>query len=186
METTKAKYIEIPANEIPYGVRFDVSARTQGQMIEVAYGGFLRSEHGVGDPYKRVTDRTDRSVTYYHMRRVMPPTTVSVHISIGVGVPSEYYTPAEQAAKGAIDHDVTLTISKAGQPDRIVEGGITLFRDEDGTQSTCGTPREGWCSSTLLIGVDALGEAAVRILDALSRGARADDTTIEIAVVRGQ
>ncbi len=64
--TSKAsKYIRISESQIPEGVRFDVPGPNQGQIVEVAYGGFGRAEHGDGDPYKRVTDRSDRSVEYY-------------------------------------------------------------------------------------------------------------------------
>ncbi len=67
---TTSKYVRIQASEVPAGVRFDVPAHNQGQIVEVAYGGFDRAEHGAGDPYKRVTDRSDRSVAYY--KRVSP------------------------------------------------------------------------------------------------------------------
>lgn len=63
-----SKYIKCSKSEIPGSVRFDVPGPNQGQIVEVAYGGFGRAEHGPGDPYKRVTDLSDRSVEYY--RRV--------------------------------------------------------------------------------------------------------------------
>lgn len=56
---------EIQASEVPRGVRFDVTRRDQGQMVEYAYGGFSRGEHGEGDPYQRVTDRSTGRVQYY-------------------------------------------------------------------------------------------------------------------------
>ena len=64
------RYIQCTENEVPEDVRFHVSGRNQGQMIEVAYGTFGRSEAGPGDPYKRVHDRSigPNAVTYY--RRV--------------------------------------------------------------------------------------------------------------------
>jgi len=49
-------YREIPEAEIPERVRFDVPRHNQGQIVEVAYGGYGRAEMGDGDPYRRVTD----------------------------------------------------------------------------------------------------------------------------------
>ncbi len=66
----KTTYTPIEESQVPAGVRFDVMRQNQGQIVEVAYGGFDRAEHGNGDPYKRVTDRGDRSVAYY--KRVSP------------------------------------------------------------------------------------------------------------------
>jgi hypothetical protein len=57
MTTTKGKYVPCSKTDIPETVRFDVPGRLQGQMIEVAFGGFGRYEHDEGDLYKRVTDR---------------------------------------------------------------------------------------------------------------------------------
>ena len=57
---TKGKYVPCLKTDIPAGMRFDVPDRHQGQIIEVAYGGFGSSEidDGVGGAvYKRVTDR---------------------------------------------------------------------------------------------------------------------------------
>lgn len=54
--TKTTKYQEISAEKVPAKVRFDVPRRCQGQMVEVAYGGFSRGEHGYGDPFMRVTD----------------------------------------------------------------------------------------------------------------------------------
>ncbi len=62
---TKAEYVRISESQIPEGVRFDVTGPNQGQIVEVAYGGFGRAEHGQGDPYKRVTDKSDRTVAYF-------------------------------------------------------------------------------------------------------------------------
>jgi hypothetical protein len=66
------RYVACRESDIPAGVRFDVPRRDQGQMIEVAYGGYGRAEHGEGDPYMRVTDHTDRSTAYYVSRDVLP------------------------------------------------------------------------------------------------------------------
>lgn len=61
------KYIEIPAAQVPEDIRWDVPARNQGQIVEVAYGDHRRygSEANHGAPYKRVTDHSEGSVTYY-------------------------------------------------------------------------------------------------------------------------
>lgn len=61
-------YTRIPQSAIPSDVCFDVPRRCAGQMVEVAYGGFggfCRPEHDSGSPYKRITDTSDREVTYY-------------------------------------------------------------------------------------------------------------------------
>lgn len=63
-----SQYEQCKEADIPAGVRFDVPRRQQGQIVEVAFGGRRRDEHDVGDPYKRVTDRSVGEVTYY--RRV--------------------------------------------------------------------------------------------------------------------
>lgn len=61
------KYVPCAAHEIPAKVRFDVPGQNQGQIIEVAYGGFGAAEHGDGDDYKRVHDRSigPAAITYY-------------------------------------------------------------------------------------------------------------------------
>lgn len=64
-EAMTTKYAKISEQDVPAGVRFDVPARHQGQMKEVAYGGTRRDVHDEGDEYKCVTDRSDGSVTYY-------------------------------------------------------------------------------------------------------------------------
>lgn len=48
-------------------VRWDVPSHNQGQIVEVAYAdpGEHRDEACVGSLYRRVTDRSDRSVAYY-------------------------------------------------------------------------------------------------------------------------
>jgi hypothetical protein len=66
------RYIECRESDIPAGVRFDVPRRHQGQIVEVAFGGFDRAEHDHGDPYKRITDRSDRSVNYYKLTEAKP------------------------------------------------------------------------------------------------------------------
>jgi len=65
-----ARYILCTEQDIPSGVRFDLPARFSGRFVQVEYGGFSRSEHDTGAPYKRVTDRTrpQDGPTYY--RRV--------------------------------------------------------------------------------------------------------------------
>ena len=56
---TTTNYIEINEDQIPAGVRFDVPARNQGQIVEIAYGGYDRAEHDEGDPYQRVIDKSE-------------------------------------------------------------------------------------------------------------------------------
>lgn len=55
-KTVSAAYVECSRESVPAAVRFDIPRRNQGQAIEVAYGGFDRSEHDDGAPYKRVVD----------------------------------------------------------------------------------------------------------------------------------
>jgi hypothetical protein len=67
-------YQPIQSAQIPPGVRFDVPRRNQGQIIEVAYGGFGRSEHDDGDLYRRVFDQSEPPgspdrVRYYKRKR---------------------------------------------------------------------------------------------------------------------
>lgn len=62
-------YVKISKSEVPSNVRFDTPRRNQGQIVVVSYGGYGRSEHDVGDDYKRVTDLSDNSVEYYRLRK---------------------------------------------------------------------------------------------------------------------
>lgn len=67
-------YKQINGSEVPAGVRWHVPRRNQGQIVEVAYGGFGRGEMDAGDPYKRVEDRSEPTdsperVTYYRWER---------------------------------------------------------------------------------------------------------------------
>lgn len=65
----KYVYVECKESDIPSFVRWDVPARNQGQIVEVAYGAIgLAREADVGDPYKRVVDRSDLHVAYYKLR----------------------------------------------------------------------------------------------------------------------
>lgn len=69
---TETRYEIIPESDLPEGLRFDVPRRDQGQIVEVAYADHptCRSEAGwcsdprVASPYRRITDRSDRSVVY--------------------------------------------------------------------------------------------------------------------------
>lgn len=63
-----SKYVQLEKWQVPANVRFDVQAHRQGQIVEVAYGGFDRAEHGPGDLYKRVTDRGVGGGTRYYIR----------------------------------------------------------------------------------------------------------------------
>mgnify|MGYP001578250302 CR=1 FL=1 len=67
------KYQQVQKHEVPNAVRFDVPLRNQGQIIEIAYGGFGRAEHDDGDPYKRVHDRSDGTITYYRLAKAVRP-----------------------------------------------------------------------------------------------------------------
>jgi cation transport regulator ChaB len=74
--TTSVDYQPITADQVPDDIRFDVPARNQGQIFEVAYGDSDRykDEADRGAPYMRETDRSfpdghpDR-VTYYRRAR---------------------------------------------------------------------------------------------------------------------
>jgi hypothetical protein len=61
-------YQEIDETQVPDGVRFDVPRRNQGQMIEVAYGGFGAGPWDDGDLYKRVKDRTAPTTRFYQLK----------------------------------------------------------------------------------------------------------------------
>lgn len=64
---TMAKYKRVFDIAEPTGLRWDVPPYHQGQIVEVAYAD-ARPEAAPADSgaeYKRVTDRSDRSVTYY-------------------------------------------------------------------------------------------------------------------------
>ncbi len=62
-------YVECSESDVPAGVRFDVPGSNQGQIVEVAYGAVgSRYEAGEGDPWQRVTDRSDGKVTYYRRK----------------------------------------------------------------------------------------------------------------------
>lgn len=67
---TQHQYIQIDESQLPDNVRFDVPRRHQGQMIEVAYGGFDRSEHDVGDLYKRERDLSTGGFKARYFKRV--------------------------------------------------------------------------------------------------------------------
>ena len=56
--TTKHNYVPVEFNAIPDGIRFTTPGHLQGQIVDVAYGDFGRSESCNGSPYKRVTDRS--------------------------------------------------------------------------------------------------------------------------------
>lgn len=58
------RYLETDERAIPAGIMWDTPRANQGQIIEVSYGDFGRGLRGHGDRYRRVTDRSDGSVTY--------------------------------------------------------------------------------------------------------------------------
>lgn len=65
--TINARYV--PIASAPNGCRWDVPARNQGQIIEIAYADErpCRSEAGPGSTYRRVHDRSTGEVTYYRL-----------------------------------------------------------------------------------------------------------------------
>jgi hypothetical protein len=50
-------YVEIPPEEVPKGVAWDVPTHGQGHPIEIAWGGYGAIQHGPGSLYKRVVDK---------------------------------------------------------------------------------------------------------------------------------
>lgn len=63
-----ARYVPCSLSDIPEGVTFHVLARDQGQIVEVAWGEFGAAEHGPGDPWKRVVDRSEGPTPTYYRR----------------------------------------------------------------------------------------------------------------------
>jgi len=105
---------------------------------------------------------------------------MNIHIASSIGTPSAFYPADEQAANGALDYELTLTIDGVE-----IEGSVTLYRDEaNGGMGTCGTPRDGWCSGDLIRAIASLGlplrdERALYDTIAVTAGAETD-ATIEI------
>lgn len=64
-------YIQIAANKVPAHIRWDVNGHNQGQIVEVAYADATpqADEACAGSKYRRITDRSDRSVTYAVLAR---------------------------------------------------------------------------------------------------------------------
>jgi hypothetical protein len=60
-------YLSVKESELPKGLRFDVPRREQGQIIEVAYADDPPEEGEAcnGSKYRRESDQSDGSVTYY-------------------------------------------------------------------------------------------------------------------------
>ncbi len=98
-------------------------------------------------------------MTQSNMAAASAAVTVTIHFAVSDGEPSTCYPEDEQAVNGAMDYDVTLTIS-GPSGDKIVEGGITLYPDraDGGTMGPCGSPLDGWVSSELLHGVRLYGD----------------------------
>jgi hypothetical protein len=55
----------VEENRIPVSSRWDVPAYLQGQMVEYAFLVFGSDSAGTSEPFMRVTDASDRSVTYW-------------------------------------------------------------------------------------------------------------------------
>jgi hypothetical protein len=70
--TKKYRYVVCSLTSIPDRIIFDVPRANQGQIVEIAYGDFGRDGGAPGDPYKRVTDYSTRSVTYYRREEIEP------------------------------------------------------------------------------------------------------------------
>ena len=73
---SKPKYIEVSRQAIPSDLRWDVSGRDHGQIIEVAYAHArnAKSEACSGAAYKRVTDASEPTgspnrVAYYRLAK---------------------------------------------------------------------------------------------------------------------
>lgn len=61
----------IPYYEVPTGMRFDTPRIRQGQIVEVSFGTFGRSEASESSSeYMRISDGSDGSVRYYRRREV--------------------------------------------------------------------------------------------------------------------
>jgi len=116
------KYIPIAKEAIPPNVRFDVPQRCAGQIVEVAYGGTGSAQHDAGDPYKRVTDHSDRSVGYYILR---PEGAYAVDPKTGeyLGQASLRLTEAKREPEG----DVFAAFNRKGEWD-IADRGDGLRR----------------------------------------------------------
>jgi hypothetical protein len=68
------EYTEVPASTVPQSIVWVTPERNQGRFVEVSYSRGIPADvdanmdAGEGDPWKRVTDRSDMTVTCY--RRV--------------------------------------------------------------------------------------------------------------------
>lgn len=73
MTKPNSQYTAIPASEVPGDLVWIIPRRNQGQIVEVAYSNGVPDGRSVnydadeGARYKRVTDRSDRSVIYYRL-----------------------------------------------------------------------------------------------------------------------
>jgi hypothetical protein len=63
-----ARYVECRLEDIPDGITFHVLPQDQGQIVEVAWGDFGNAEHGPGDPFKRIVDRSEGPTPTYYQR----------------------------------------------------------------------------------------------------------------------
>lgn len=64
-------YVRCNETDVPPGVRFDVPRRNDGQIVEIAYGGFDRAAHDDGDEYMRRHDRSlgPKAYEFYRLAR---------------------------------------------------------------------------------------------------------------------
>ena len=70
-----ADYDQIPAGQVPGGIVWVTPARSQGQTVETSYSRGIPGARLVnydaadGDAYRRVTDHSGGTVTYYRLAR---------------------------------------------------------------------------------------------------------------------
>jgi len=92
-------YVTIPASAIPTNVRWDVPARNQGQIVEVAYAEAVKSpyEAGYGSTYRRTTDRSDGSVTY-----------AALEVEVVTGRPRRAFSDGSSTRRFLVRHNEVL------------------------------------------------------------------------------
>jgi len=95
---------------------------------------------------------------------------VKVEIVSSMGTLSAFYPEDDARRMGAYDYEVEILF----QDGRSLVGGVTLFEDKinNERQSSCGTPLDGWLSSSLLQGVRQIGltpESQKELFSAIER-----------------
>lgn len=128
-----ANYIPCREIDVPEGVRFDVPRRHQGQIVEVAYGGWGRGEHDEGDEYRRVIDKSDRSATW-EVRADLPAS-----YRVGAAAAAELRHRARELAAPWTMHGTTIAVRPAGERHVVV----SLDGDDRTYEINAMTPRAG-------------------------------------------